>query len=177
MYAYSRSRHFTLFLVFTAIAVVVAVSAATSSSGFEDCPTKFSILEHALYETGDNMFEMNKVFYPPSKRTSRFIRVNYTFLNEAGEDDGCSVAYIWAIGILLFFQPPKLLMYNSLYFNYPNNDLTTAYLKLPYECRPLINISADEVCSCASDSEQLDTLTQQVSSHFALPILWEYYGS
>ncbi len=59
------------------------------------------------------LFELNKVFYPPSMPTSRFIQVRYTFLNEAGDDDGCTVTYIWAIGILLFFQPPRLFTYNS----------------------------------------------------------------
>ena len=149
------------FGIFTAI-FSVAISATNST--YQDCPTKFSTLERALYETGDNEFELNRVFYPPSMRTSRFIRVNYTFLNEAGEDDGCSIAYIWAIGILLFFQPPKLFTYNSLYFNYPNNNLSTIYLKLPYECRPLIKINVSEsTCSCILDSRKLDVLTQQVS--------------
>ena len=154
-------------LWFGIFAAIISVATATNST-YQGCPTKFSILEHALYETGDNAFELNRVFYPPSARTSRFIRVKYTFLNEVGEDDGCSIAYIWAIGILLFFQPPRLFTYNSLYFNYPNNNLTTINLKLPYECRPLININKSEsdtkMCSCILDSHKLDILTQQVST-------------
>ena len=161
--------HFQLlFSIFAATTVAISASNSTSNSSvFEDCATKFSTLEQALYETGDNQFELNRVFYPPSVRTSRFIRVNYTFLDENGEDDDCSIEYIWAIGILLFFQPPSLFKYNSLYFNYPNNNLTTLYLKLPYECRPLIRtrINATEsgsTCSCVLDSQKLDILTQQV---------------
>lgn len=150
------------FVVFAAI--VASISAANST--FEDCHTDFNTLEQALYETGDNLFELNRIFYPPYQRTSRFIRVNYTFLNETGGDDGCSVAYIWAIGVLLFFQPPRLFTLNSLYFNYPNNNLTTLNLKLPYECRHLLDNSTnstDDTCSCLNDSRKLDILTQQVS--------------
>ena len=163
--------HFQLLFGIVAATIAASVSASNSTSNssvFEDCATKFSTLEQALYETGDNQFELNRVFYPPSMRTSRFIRVNYTFLDENGEDDGCSIAYIWAIGILLFFQPPALFTYNSLYFTYPNNNLTTLNLKLPYECRPLIRTNVTEsstgsMCSCVFDSQKLDILTQQVS--------------
>ena len=138
----------------------IGSSSNDSSTESADCSTMTS-LERALYVTGDNIFELNRVFYPPNKRTSRFIRVKYTLLNEMGEDDGCSVDYIWSIGILLFFQPPALFTYNSLYFNYPNNNLTQLSLKLPYECRSLINTSSSE-CSCIFDSQKLDVLTQQV---------------
>lgn len=133
------------------------------SYDYEDCPTRLSTLEHALYETDDNLFELNRVFYPPNMRTSRFIRVTYTFLDEMGEDDGCNVTYIWATGILLFFQPPALFTYNTLYFNYPNNNLTDIQLRLPYECRPLIDRAVGLECSCISDSRRLHVLTQQVS--------------
>ena len=151
-------------LIFTAFVINVAASATNSTSSYEDCPTKFSTLELALYETGDNVFELNRVFYPPSMMTSRFIRVNYTFLNEMGEDDGCHVAYIWAIGVLLFYQPPQLFTYNSLYFNYPNNNLISINLKLPYECQQLIKSNDSNMkCSCVSASRKLDILTQQVS--------------
>lgn len=137
----------------------------TNSSEFADCPSRLSTLERALYETGDNVYELNQAFYPPNARTSRFIRVSFTFLDEMGEEDGCTVTYYWAIGILLFFQPPSLFTYNSLYFNYANNNLDTLYLKLPYECRPLISLTSNDECSCVVNSPQLDVLTQQVSSY------------
>ena len=143
----------------------ISTENSSSDSEYEDCSTKLSTLERALYETGDNALELNRIFYPPNQRTSRFIRVKYTFEDEMGEDNGCNVTYVWAIGILLFFQPPALFTYNSLYFNYPNNNLIILDLSLPYNCRPLIsNINASrEECSCVSDSTKLDVLTQQVS--------------
>ena len=153
-------------LVILGVLAATIAAYAAQDGNYSDCATRFTTLEQALYETGDNEFELNRVFYPPSMRTSRFIRVNYTFLDENGEDDDCSIAYIWATGLLLFFQPPKLFTYNSLYFYYRNNNLSTLYLKLPYECRPLIRTNVtefDSTCSCISDSNKLDILTQQVS--------------
>lgn len=149
------------------VAILLAsfiTSLAAATSGYGDCGTKLSTLESALYETGDNLYHLNSIFYPPSERTSRFIRVIYTFLNESGHVDGCNISYIWAIGGFLFFQPPTLFQVNSLFFNYPNNKLTTLFLKLPHECRPLIHANASHPkCSCLHDSEKLDILTQQVS--------------
>ena len=137
---------------------------STLESLFEDCDSQMSTLETALYETKDNIFELNKVFYPPSMRTSRFIRVTYIFLNRNGEDDGCNVTYIWAIGGFLFFQPPTLFQFNSLFFNYPNNDLTSVKLELPFPCRALIEADNKTTgCSCLRDSARLEILTQQVS--------------
>ena len=78
------------------------------------------------------------------------------------QDGLCNVTYIWAIGSFLFFQPPRVFMFNSLFFNYPNNDLTDLPLALPSECRPLIRSEIDEECTCTVDSRLLDVLTQQV---------------
>ena len=140
-------------LVFAAIAIIA------SATNYSDCSSKLRTLEHALYDTEDNLFELNRVFFPPSTRTSRFIRVTYKFLDELNH---CNVTYIWAIGSFLFFQPPRIFMFNSLFFNYPNNDLTDLYLTLPGECRPLIGEELNGKCSCTDDSKLLDILTQQV---------------
>ena len=144
------------------LALLLLVVAPCACGTFEDCGTQLSVLETALYETGDNLLQLNRVFYPPSMRTSRFIRVTYIF-NETGGDDGCNVTYIWAIGGFLFFQPPTLFQLTSLFFNYPNNNLSDIYLKLPHECRALVQPNAStSVCSCSHDTESLDILTQQV---------------
>ena len=151
------------------VSIILLLSAATvfcpaaTASGYEDCAKKLSTLERALYETEDNLFYLNRVFYPPSTRTSRFIRVTFSFLNESGDDNNCFVSYVWAIGGFLFFQPPNLFQWSTLFFNYPNNDLNNLVLKLPHECRPLIDADAtDTECSCLKDSHSLDVLTQQV---------------
>ena len=153
-----------MLLTCVANAIALESETASTSESYKDCATKLSTLEQALYKTGDNTFQLNYIFYPPSQRTSRFIRVSYSFLNESGDADGCSISYIWAIGGFLFFQPPSLFQFNSLFFNYPNNDLSTLSLTLPFECRELIQVNASAgECSCLRDSLRLDILTQQVS--------------
>ena len=142
------------------ISILVLISARNSS--FEDCPTRLSVLETALYQTGNNLLELNEIFYPPNKQTSRFIRVEYSFQNEAGEMDNCNISYIWAIGGFLLIQPPTIFQFTSLFFNYPNNDLETLGLYLPYQCRPLINTSSSN-CKCLpGDTHMLNVMTQQV---------------
>lgn len=152
-------------LVLLISAVLLSFPAATDADTLDDCASQMSTLENALYETGDNIFQLNRIFFPPNTRTSRFARVTYVFLNEMGDEDDCNVTYVWAIGGFNFFQPPTLFMFNSLFFNYPNNDLTELKLELPVECRPLVQEDNESIatCSCVHDSERLEILTQQVS--------------
>ena len=150
--------------MWSSVVFTFSLIAVAASANYSDCPTRLSTLERALYETGDNLFQLNRIFFPPSNRPSRFIRVTYRFLDEMDDRDGllCNVTYIWAIGSFLFFQPPRVFMFNSLFFNYPNNDLTDLPLVLPSECRPLIRSEIDGECTCTIDSRLLDVLTQQV---------------
>ena len=142
---------------------LVFLLCAVSTTCYDDCDTNLSTLELALFETGNNLFELNRVFYPPSLLTTRFIKVNYTF--EGREVDTCTnVTYIWAVGAVLFLQPPTLFKINSLFFYYPNNELATLHIELPIDCIRLIN-GTDGVCSCENDSHMLDILTQQVQSY------------
>ncbi len=142
--------------------LVLVAATTTSATNFNDCATRLSTLELALYQTEDNLFELNKIYFPPSSLTSKFIRVNYEFLDEQNELSGCNVTYIWAIGSYLFIQPPTVFMFNSLFFYYPNNGLTILPLKLPSECIPLLSSEVNGECSCTNASAMLETLTQQV---------------
>ena len=135
---------------------------AISTPDYSDCASNLGTLESALYEIETNLFELNRIFYSPSLLPTPFVRVEYTFFNEENDNDDCKVTYIWAVGGVLFLQPPTLFKFNSLYFYYPNNELTTLSLRLPFECIPLIN-GTDGVCSCMNDSHMLDILTQQVN--------------
>ena len=133
-----------------------------SATRYGDCDSNLSTLEQALFETGNNLFELNRIFFPPSLLPTRFIRVDYTFVNENNEVDTCAnVTHIWAVGAVLFLQPPTLFSLNSMFFYYPSNDLNTLSLQLPIECIGLIN-ETDGLCSCETESFMLDILTQQV---------------
>ena len=157
------SSNFILALMTTVFSITNFTLVQTASDqNYSDCPSNLGTLESALYGTRSNLFKLNQIFFPPSLLQSRFIRVKYNFTNDENYNDDCSVTYIWAVGGVLFLQPPTLFKYNSLYFYFPFNDLTTLSLSLPIECIPLIN-GTDGVCSCMHDSSMLDVLTQQVS--------------
>ena len=150
------------FVVICTLLAITSRSAAAAS--YEDCATNIGTLQEALYDDdGYNIFQLQKTFYPTNARSSRFIRVTYSFFNESDELDGCNATYVWAIGGVLFIHPPTIYKYTSLHFNYPNNDLEFLYIRLPYECRGLVNTSSDGECSCADSNAILKALTQQVS--------------
>ena len=158
----------------TLLCLFITVAAGVSATNFSDCPTSLTTLEEALYRTEDNLLQLNRIFFPSSSRTSRFIRVLYSFRDNPNiiEDDNChNVSFIWAIGSYLFFQPPRVFYFTSLFFNYPNNDLTNLLLVLPSECKPLV---FDKECTCRLElrPELLDTLTQQVRTY--MPSLYFY---
>ena len=125
-----------------------------------NCSTERSALLKALYSTAGNSNEMDRVFYPERQLPSRFITVNYDFLNDDGFKDNCTVTYYWASGGFLFVQPPKIFVFTSLLFSYPANDLIYLNLTLPSECRDLVSVNENGTCSCKSPI--LDRLTQQV---------------
>ena len=142
------------------ITLLVPFLCTVSATNYSDCSSNFSTLEQALYQTGNNLFELNRVFYPPSFLTVTFIRVNYAFTDKL---DMCTnVTYIWAVGTVLFLQPPTLFQFNSLFFYYLSNDFDkTLSLQLPIECIELAD-GTDGECSCRNDSDMLDILTRQV---------------
>ena len=151
----------------TLLCLFVTVAAGASAANFSDCPTSLTTLEEALYRTGDNLLQLNRIFFPSSTRSSRFIRVVYSFQDNPDilEDDNChNVSLIWAIGSYLFFQPPRVFYFTSLFFNYPNNDFHDLQLVLPSECKPLIFSEENGECTCKGEVRHimLDVLTQQV---------------
>ena len=154
--------HFHFVMVCTLLAITSKSAVAAS---YEDCATNIVTLQDALYDKdGYNSFQLEEVFYPPSVPTSRFIRVIYSFFNENNELDDCNVTFVWSTGEVLFVHPPATFKYTSLYFSYPNNNLEFLYIRLPYECRGLVNSSSDGECSCGGESSTiLQALTQQVS--------------
>ena len=142
------------------------VSEGENASSYHDCHTKKTVLLKALFETKENLYELDRIFIPERVSTSRYIKVKYTFLDSDDVEGNCSVTYIWAIGGFLLVQPPKVFQFTSLLFSTPANNLEYLNLTLPYECRPLVNESMDgENCSCAGDTRRntvLDRVTQQV---------------
>ena len=157
-------------LCFTLLLVILQIAVSQESEDYKNCSTKRNILLKALFNTGRNLFELDKVFFPPRSQTSRYIKVKYTFLNDNGTDDGnCTVNYIWAIGGFLLVQPPTIFQFTSLYFSTPANKLEDLTLQLPSACKGLVYNETFDNCSCASGNRHaLDRLTQQVRCAFTL---------
>ena len=95
-------------LIFAASTVAFA-----STEDFSNCADDLGALEVALFKTGNNLFELNRIFFPPSLLPTRFIRVEYSFMNPENHQD-CNVTYIWAVGEVLFLQPPTLFQCSSI---------------------------------------------------------------
>ena len=144
--------------------LVFLLLVTVSQAQYEDCGTKRDVLLKALFDTGNNLFELDKVFFPPRSQTSRYIKVKYTFLDDNGNDAGnCTVNYIWAIGGFLLVQPPKIFQLTSLLFSTPANKLENLNLQLPSACKALVSNETFDNCSCEGDDRYaLDRLTQQV---------------
>ena len=153
--------YYSSFLVFLLLVKCISASAVTMNSSYAGCATKRPVLLRALFETGDNLIELDRIFYPERDLPSRFITVNYHFLDSDGSKDDCEVTYYWASGGFLLLQPPTIFIYTSLLFSHPANTLTDMNLALPYDCRELVmNVTEDGNCSCINPV--LDRLTQQV---------------
>lgn len=135
---------------------------ATTKESFEECSTKRDVLLRALYQTGNNLDELNRVFYPAEQLPAKFITVNYYF-NNTGIGN-CTVSYYWATGGFLLIQPPSIFQFSSLFFWFsdnPTDDSQVITLTLPEECKELISVE-DGNCSCNPNHTTLERLTQQV---------------
>lgn len=144
----------------SALAVLAFCILTVHSANFTNCSTDMEALEFALYKyTPENLRQLNRIFYPPRRTPSRFVKVRYHF--EGSEH--CKVTYIWAIGGFLLVQPPKIFQLTSLYFSTPANSLTDLAIQLPRECLGLVG--GDDNCTCKHENGKiLDILTQQVRS-------------
>ena len=159
--------------LFTIISLLILSAKFCTGQAEEDygeCSTKKLVLLQALYNTSDNLYELERAFTSPQpgEISSRFIKITYSFANLDGKYDDCNVTYIWAIGGFYLIQPPQIFMFTSLLFSTPANSRENIALKLPYHCRKLINSINDE-CTCYSAedrrSEPMIVLTNQVSNN------------
>ena len=91
---------------------------------YGECSTKKSVLLQALYNTSDNLYELERAFAPPQpgEISSRYIKIVYSFADLEGNYGDCTVKYIWAIGGFYLIQPPKIFTYTSLLFSTPANN-------------------------------------------------------
>ncbi len=144
------------------VALILSLTAQLSANQ-ENCTTRLSGLENALYSDGRNQLSMESAFFPFTEQPSRFLKVVYNFTD--GDDVDCIVTFFWSVGSFLFIQPPSIFSYTSLLFNYPSNSVDNVTILLPNKCRPLVNNNNNKSrCSCDTHGITfLDMLTRHVS--------------
>ena len=148
----------------TALALLLLASLSSGEiDTYAKCGTDRSVLLRALFETEDNLYQMDNVFSPARDDSSRHIEVNYFFINTSTgiEDELCSVRYIWALGGIFLIQPPRIYEFTSLLFSTPVNELESFNITLPSECKVLLHPNEDGTCTC-NNAPALDRLTEQV---------------
>ena len=120
------------------IAITALTTIAQGQSEYEDCATNYSVLEEALFKTGNNLFKLTTTFYPPDKDNPMYVSVTYKFLNTSE-----SVNYRWSSASLYHVIQPHTFRYLSLLFCYiEDNRLVTLELELPEVCENLTQISS-----------------------------------
>ena len=130
-----------------------------AQSQYENCSSQFVHLERALYSNSQNLFYLQTAFYPPEMQTSRFLNVIYKFPDIEGQ--GCAVTYFWSVGSFLFFLPPSVFKYSSLYFSIPANTVANVTIELPEACQQLVYNNVTKCCTCKKSS-MLGVLTKNV---------------
>ena len=126
---------------------------ACTEEKFANCSTNYTVLENALLETDDNMYQLTTAFYPPNDDPPLYVNVYYHF------SDNNQVEYIWSSASLYLSVHPRPLGYLSLFFCYiEDSRIINLNLQLPIECSELAN-------NTSSDKDNfLFVITQRVSN-------------
>ena len=131
-----------------------------AQSRYENCSSQFFHLERALYSNSQNIFYLQSAFNPPERQTPGFLHVIYKFPDIEGQ--GCAVTYFWSVGSIVFFLPPSVFKYSSLYFNTPAKTVANVTIELPEVCQQLVFYdNVTKHCTCKKSS-MLSILTKNV---------------
>ena len=152
------------------VLLLAAKLSKAAAADYSDCANNLITLENALYANGQNVLQLSRVFFPPGSDPPRFIQVNYQFLNETEELDGCESVYLWSDSTFLIFLPPVVFGWVSLNFFEVEDKFANLTIVLPKECRPLVEYESEEIgmCTCdyryrvAEERLLMDAFTQQV---------------
>lgn len=133
---------------------------STEDSQYTDCSSNFSTLERALFETGNNRFELISAFYPTRDSISAFVNVKYN-ISEA-EGNGCQ-NWIWTTSTFYLIESPDVFQFTSLLFVQPENKVHTLTLELPNNCFNLTDVCDDDDNFTTTEYKMMELLTRRVS--------------
>ena len=121
-----------------------------------DCTTNFTVLENALLETSDNMFQLTTTYYHPDKEHPLYVDVYYNFTDSSNETSN-ETHYIWSTSTLYFIvQPLALMCLSQFYSPIPEHRISSLTLNLPAQCEEAAEVRG------SSKKKFLFVLTQRV---------------
>ena len=135
--------------------------ASEEASQYNDCSTNFTTLERALFETGNNRFNLISAFHPDAEGASLFVNVRYNFSTPDDNKIDICENWIWTTGTFYLIQSPDVFQFTSLLFVYPETRVHNVTLMLPAECADLAGRCTREYNTI--EAKMLELLTQRVS--------------
>lgn len=92
--------------------------------GKDSCKDCYSKLIYQITDHDENMFNLQKSFFPPDKFTPVFITVYYHYGNHsevcsisAAENNTAAKVWFWSSSIFYLIQPLHVLQFTSLFFS------------------------------------------------------------
>ena len=146
--------------IYTSIASSIP---STEDSQYADCSTNFSTLERALFETGNNRFELISTFYPTRDSVSPFVNVNYTKFNISEAEENDCLNWIWTTSTFYLIESPDVFQFTSLLFVLPENKVHTLTLELPNNCFNLTAVCDVDDNFTTTEYKMMELLTRRVS--------------
>ena len=120
-------------LLFSTLAATTAVVLGQEFREYANCTSNYTVLENALFNSGDNIYRLTATFFPPHVGNPLYVTVTYTFSNTHE-----SVQYIWSTASLYLTIEPHTISFLSLFFCYvEENRIVELKLELPSECENL----------------------------------------
>ena len=143
--------------IYTSTASLIS---SAEDSQYADCSTNFSTLERALFETGNNRFELISAFYPTRDSVSPFVNVKYN-ISEA-EVNKCQ-NWIWTTSTFYLIESPDVFQFTSLLFVLPENKVHNLTLNLPTNCFNLTAVCDVDDNFTTTEYKMMELLTRRVS--------------
>jgi hypothetical protein len=119
------------------------------NEGKDSCRDCYAELVRAVFGNDDNVFSLNKAFFPTRTNPAEFIVITYRFKNESMDK---SVVWFWTAQSSYLLHPLHTFQFLSLFFGKPEAFYTQ---------EADVTLNATD-CSGVDDTH-LELLTQRVS--------------
>ena len=143
-----------VFLLAVLIHLLHKARADCNSEG-KSCDQCYQTLASFLVNTSDNLYQLQRAFFPPKKTPSVFVAVTYIYSSPNVSNETVTYNYsspnvsnetvtynysspnqiwFWSAGIFYFYQPLRVFQFTSLFFGNPNWRRNNVTLTLPADC-------------------------------------------